>query len=112
MRSALPEIDSTSYGFSASGSYATPILETGEIAPPDRAEREEASTARPRRKPAWWLLYAMLPLTALVFGVADVVPATSGWRSVSELLGTLIVFLGIGLWLRANRIAMMQTDCE
>ncbi len=111
MRSALREIDSSGYRFPASGSDATSMLETEKTARLDQAEREDSPTAIPRRgRPAWWLLYAILPLTALVFWVADVVPASSGWRPVSELLAALMIFLGIGLWLRANRIALMQGD--
>ncbi len=97
MREALHEIDSNAYGFP----------EPGEIAGRRRDEREAAPIAASgKAKPAWWLLYAMLPLTVLAFGLADVVPATSGWRSVSELLATLAIFIGIALWLRANRLAL------
>ncbi len=101
MREALREIDANGYGFP----------ELVELTHPDRIEREERPFAiPPRAKPAWWLLYALLPLSVLVFGLADAVPATRGWHSASELFATLVVFLGIGLWLRLNRPALILAD--
>ncbi len=97
MRGALQEIDSNGYGFP----------EVAQIAKREGVQREETAVSLPRNvKPAWWLLYAMLPLTVLAFGLADLVPAASGWRPVSELSATLAIFVGIGLWRRANRLAL------
>ncbi len=101
MRGAVRELEAESYGF--------PEIIQVVGANPDIVK--ETTTARPkRRSPAWWLLYSVLPLTGLLFWLADHVPATSGFRSVSELFATLVTFLAIALWLRTNRLAMTLVD--
>ncbi len=101
MRGAVRELEAESYEFPET-------IQVTEVNPVDLTE---TATAQPkRRRPAWWLLYAVLPLTGLLFWLADLVPATSSFRSVSELFATLVIFLAIALWLRANRLAMTLAD--
>jgi hypothetical protein len=86
---------------------APSLLGPVETAPWDQEREERAAAVRVERpKPAWWLLYAVVPLTALLFMLADLLSPTSGWRSTSELLAALVVLWAIGLWLRANRVAL------
>ncbi len=113
MASTLREIEASGFEIPVDISDAQPQSKAVGLTRQELAEREDAPTASRRRgKPAWWLLYVSLPLTAFVFGVADMVPATSGWRSLSELVSTLVIFLGIGLWLHANRLALMLAEYE
>ena len=101
MRGAVRELQAESYGFPG----------TIRVTEVNLVEVKETTTARPKhRRPAWWLLYAVLPLTGFLFWLADLVPATSGFRPVSELFATLMIFLAIALWLHANRLAMTLAD--
>lgn len=74
---------------------APSLLGPVETAPWDQEREERAAAVRVERpKPAWWLLYAVVPLTALLFMLADLLSPTSGWRSTSVLLAALVVLLG------------------
>ncbi len=57
-------------------------------------------------RPKWGLLYAVLPLTLLLFALADLVPQTSGWRIFTETIAVLVVFGMLGAWVRLNRSAL------
>lgn len=57
-------------------------------------------------KPAWWLLYALLPVGAALLVAADVAAPSAGWRTFMECLVSLAILGAIALWLRANRVAL------
>lgn len=57
-------------------------------------------------KPAWWLLYALLSVGAVLLVAADVASPSAGWRAFTECLVSLAILGAIGLWLRANRVAL------
>ena len=85
------------------------LAEVGEVALGDGFQDGNHDTARPRRtrpRPAWGLLYAVLPLTLLLFVLADVVPETSGWRPVTEAMAVLVIFGALAAWVHSNRSAL------
>ena len=93
----------------------TGLRKVGEAAPGDGFQDGNHDTASPRRtrpRPAWGLLYAVLPLTFLLFVLADVVPETSGWRSVTETMAVLVVFGALAAWVRSNRSALASSQDE
>jgi len=57
-------------------------------------------------KPAWWLLYTLLPFGGALLVVADVASPSAGWRTFTECLVSLAILGAIALWLRANRVAL------
>ena len=57
-------------------------------------------------KPAWWVLYAMLPVGAALLVAVDVVSPSAGWRIFMECLVTLAILGAIAIWLRVNRAAL------
>jgi hypothetical protein len=61
-------------------------------------------------KPAWWLLYALLPVGAALLVAADVASPSAGWRIFTECLVSLTILGAIALWLRANRVALALRD--
>ena len=98
MHGAVRGLDSNVQGFLEGGSDATLLLEAVETTRQDESRLEGAAPLRAKRpKPAWWLLYAVVPLTALLFMLADLLSPTSGWRSASEFLAALVVLWAIGL---------------
>ena len=111
MHGALRGLGSNVRRFLDGGSDATLLPEVVETARRDESQPEGAAPLGAKRpKPAWWLLYGVVPLTALLFMLADLLSPTSGWRSASEFLAALVVLWAIGLWLRANRIALILAD--
>jgi hypothetical protein len=68
------------------------------------ASREKSKMRNPR--PAWWILYALLPLGALLLVGVELAAPSAGWRAFTECLVSLAILGAIGLWLRANRIAL------
>jgi hypothetical protein len=97
------------YGSPASTSEASILSEiVDEKTCPDQLPSEGvAAGCEKRPKPAWWLLYAVLPLTILLFSVAHRIPATSGWRVTAELMAALVVICAVALWVRVNRTALI-----
>lgn len=57
-------------------------------------------------RPAWWFLYALLPLGALLLVGAELAAPSAGWRAFTECLVSLAILGAIALWLRANRVAL------
>jgi hypothetical protein len=111
MHGAMPAMRSHCSELLEDGSDGTPLLEIVETTNQDRLPLKRIAPSRGRRpKPAWWLLYAVVPLTVLLFMLADLLSPTSGWRSASELLAALVLLWAIGLWLRANRLALILAD--
>ncbi len=110
MHGTVSALGSNRYELIEDGSDGT-SREIQETTGQDGLRLEWVTPSRGRRpKPAWWLLYAFLPLTALLFMLADAVPATSRWRSISELAATFGVLCAIALWVRANRIALILAE--
>ena len=61
-------------------------------------------------KPKWWLLYAVLPLGAMLLAAADLLSPSAGWRMFAEGLASMTVLCAIALWVRANRMALALPD--
>jgi len=57
-------------------------------------------------RPAWWMLYALLWLGALLLIGVELAAPSAGWRAFTECLVSLAILGAIGLWLRANRVAL------
>lgn len=61
-------------------------------------------------RPAWWLLFAMLPLGAALLIAADRASTSAGWRVSAECTASLLVIGAIALWVHANRSALAVAD--
>ena len=91
------------------GSNAPALLKVGEVslgAEFQNGNRDTPMQERTPPRPAWRLLYAVFPLTLLLFALADLVPETSGWRPVTESIAVLLVFGVLAAWVRSNRSAL------
>ena len=88
---------------------ATGLHEVGEAAQGDEFQDGNHGTPIQRGqppRPKWGLLYAVLPLTLLLFALADRVPEVSGWRTVTESFAVLVIFGVLAAWVRLNRSAL------
>ena len=61
-------------------------------------------------KPAWWLLYALLPLAAVLLIAAAIECPSAGGRECLEGMVSLAVIGAIAVWVRANRVALILED--
>lgn len=61
-------------------------------------------------RPAWWLLYALLPLGAALLVAADLASPSAGWRIFAECTASLLILGAIALWVHANRAALAVAD--
>jgi len=61
-------------------------------------------------KPKWWLLYAVLPLGAMLLAAAELLSPSAGWRMFTEGLASMTALYAIGRWVRANRLALALRD--
>jgi hypothetical protein len=57
-------------------------------------------------KPRWWLLYAVLPLAAVLLVAAERLSPSAGWRMIAEGSASLLIIGLVALWVRANRLAL------
>ena len=107
-RVIVQELGANPHGGNGHGSV---LLDTvGTIALDPAYDKSHTTAERRSRRPAWWLLYIMIPLTALLFLLADQLSPTSGWRTGSEIVATSIGLFAIALWLRANRTALIMAE--
>ena len=61
-------------------------------------------------KPAWWLLYAMLPAAFALLVAAHLESPSAGWREIAEVVASLMIMGAMALWVRANRVALALED--
>lgn len=93
-----------------SRSHVVPLRGGRQRAPRHRPGAREATCRA--RGPAWTLLYALLPLSALLLALAECIPANDGWRRLAE---ALVAVVGVGLawiWVRANRGALSRLTSD
>jgi len=65
---------------------------------------------RTPKRPAWFLLYSLLPAAVLLFLLAELIPETNLWRAVTQS-AILLVVLGAALaWVRGNRVHLLRSD--
>ncbi len=55
------------------------------------------------RKPAWWQLYLLIPVMALLLGAAQISPLPGLSKEVTDLLIIVFVFGSMGIWAWMNR---------
>ncbi len=55
------------------------------------------------RKPAWWQLYLLIPVMALLLGAAQVDPLPGVSKSVTDILIIVFTFGSMGVWVWDNR---------
>ncbi len=55
------------------------------------------------RKPAWWQLYLLIPVMALLLGAAQVDPRPGVSKSVTDILIIVFTFGSMFVWIWANR---------
>ena len=78
------------------------------VGPVCRLRVDPARAARPAPRPAWMLLYVLLPLCAALLLLADRVPAGGGLRALAEG-GVVALVIGLAaVWVRANRPALSR----
>jgi hypothetical protein len=72
---------------------------------PDARKRSGSPSESPNR-PAWFLLYALIPSTVGLFLLAERIPEWSVWRPLVEC-AALVLILGAALaWIRGNRLSL------
>ena len=95
----------------ASDSAATILLVI--LAPgTHRGPSQEVGTtfARTALRPAWFVLYSLLPAAILLLLFAESIPEISIWRPVTQS-AILLAVLGAALaWVRANFVALLCTN--
>ncbi|HSB82486.1 MAG TPA: hypothetical protein VLM91_27235 [Candidatus Methylomirabilis sp.] len=85
--------------FRAAGAVSRPVC--GLRVDPKRA-------VRPAPRPAWMLLYALLPLCLALLLLADRMSASGGLRTLAEGVVVVLVIGLAAVWVRANRCALSR----
>jgi hypothetical protein len=62
------------------------------------------------RRPAWWLLYALVPLLAVLCVVEHRIPLSPGWHTDVQVGIVLFIYGLVGLWQRANALRLLWSD--
>lgn len=57
-------------------------------------------------KPAWGLLYALVPFALVLLVAAHLTATSDGWRQVAEGVASLVIMGAVALWVRLNRVAL------
>ena len=65
---------------------------------------------RKRPAPSWRYLHVFLSSALGLFVLAEAVWRESAWRHFFEFLAIVATFGGMALWIRANRVALAETD--
>jgi hypothetical protein len=65
---------------------------------------------RKHRRPAWWLLYALVPLLAGLCGVEHRAPLSPGWHTGVQVGMVLFIYGFVWLWLRANAFRLLWSE--
>lgn len=65
---------------------------------------------RQHRRPAWWLLYALVPLLAGLCVVEHRAPLSPGWHAGVQVGIVLFIYGLMWLWLRANRFRLLWSE--
>ena len=99
---------SSGYSSLPAGDSEAPALDVVETA----SGQDPAPRSARKPRPAWGWLYAVLPLTVLLFLTADMVPAPSGWHTLAEMIAALAVIGAIALWMHANRLALILAEYD
>ncbi|HSB70566.1 MAG TPA: hypothetical protein VLT62_14670 [Candidatus Methylomirabilis sp.] len=88
------------------GIPARPVEAASRSLPRPLVDAGPAARSGPR--PAWMLLYALLPLCAGLFALLDYVAVSGGLRTLAEG-GVVILVIGLAaVWVRANRRTLSQ----
>jgi hypothetical protein len=108
MNGSVRAVGSRVHGLHPGRSNGTASLDDLEATQKVHLQAERTTTYRAKRsRPAWWLLYSLLPLTIVLFLVADQAPQAHGWRIASELIAAFVIVGAIALWVHANRMALI-----
>jgi hypothetical protein len=67
---------------------------------------------RTHRRPAWWLLYALVPLLAGLCVVEHRAPLSPGWHTGVQVGMVLFIYGCVWVWLRANDSAMLHDSAN
>jgi hypothetical protein len=78
-RAIAHELGAGPHGGNGHGSVLLDTVGTISLVP--AYDRSHTTAERKNRRPAWWLLYIMIPLTAILFLLADQLSLTSGCKS-------------------------------
>jgi hypothetical protein len=62
---------------------------------------------RKHRRPAWWLLYALVPLLAGLFAVEHRAPLPPGGHTAMQVSIVLFIYGLMWLWLRVNTLQLL-----
>jgi hypothetical protein len=65
---------------------------------------------RTHRRPAWWLLYALVPLLARLCVIEHRAPLSPGWHTGVQVGMVLFIYGIVWLWLRANAIRLLWSE--
>jgi hypothetical protein len=64
------------------------------------------------RRPAWWPLYALLPLMAGLLAVEHRAALPPGWHTAVRVVIVLVIYGLVWLWLRANAVQQLWSAEE
>ncbi len=64
----------------------------------------------PSSKPAWWVLYTLLPIAIVLLIAAHLTAPSNSWREIAEGIASLMVIGAMALWIHANRVALALVD--
>jgi hypothetical protein len=71
-----------------------------------RVERLEIVRGSPRPRPRWRVLYAWVGTVAGVALIARAMPMPAPLRTAVDVAMTLVLFAGMTVWVRVNRLAI------
>ena len=57
-------------------------------------------------KPAWGMLYALIPLALVLLVTAHLTAPSDGWRQIAEGIASLLIMGATALWVKMNRLAL------
>jgi hypothetical protein len=64
------------------------------------------------RKPAWWMLYAVVPVMGGLLVLEFRAPLSPGWHKAVQIGIILFVYGLVWVWLRANDSAMLHDSAN
>lgn len=67
--------------------------------------------SKPRR-PAWWRLYALVPLMGGLLMLESYAPLSPGWHECVQIGIVLFVFGLVWVWVRANAVALLEVGYD
>ena len=65
-----------------------------------------------RGGPTWWVLYALVPLSAMLLAVEPRAAIPPVWHTCMQIAIVLCIDGSVWLWIRMNTIALLRTGLD